>query len=217
MVHSEMIRISMELHRRKKGYNWGIIYWMLNDCWPAAAGWSLLDYYACPKPSYYTFKRGAKPVISTISLEDGRLSLHVCNDAMSRVSGSARLYVYDFKAKCELYCEYIPFSIAENASEKVFECDFAVFDAYLSESSLVMCDLVSELCEDRSFFIKDRYCDLDISYTEPNVILENETSISVTTDKFNPYVVLDVPYVLSDNCFALKPGEVKTLEKLSKI
>jgi len=217
LVHCDTIRLSMELYRRNKGYSWGLTYWMLNDCWPAAAGWSLIDYYACPKPAYYTFKRSAKPVIAAISEKNGKLSLHLCNDSLSSVSGNAKLYVYDFKSDRELWVKNIPFDVAENVSEKIFECDFADVDAYLSTSTVILCDIQSDLGDDRAFFIKDRFSDLELEYKAPVILSENDNEITVTAEYFDPYVTLDVPYLLSDNCFALKVGEKKTVKKLSRL
>lgn len=217
MLHCELIRLSMELYRRYKGYSWGLIYWMLNDCWPAAAGWSLIDYYACPKPAYYAFKRASKPVVASIWESDGRLSLHVCNDSLSTAEGSARLYVYDLKSETDLFSVNIPFSVGKNRSDKVFECDLSSIDALLSGYTVILCDLTSCIGDDRAFFVKDRFADLDIRYFEPMIVSETDTEITVTTNSFNPYVMLDAPYLLSDNCFALKAGEIKVINKLKRL
>ena len=214
MLHCELIRLSMELYRRRKGYSWGLVYWMLNDCWPAAAGWSLIDYYACPKPAYYAFKRSAKPVIASVFDDDGRLSLYVCNDSLRRVEGSARLYVHDFKANSDLYSVDIPVLIEENRTEKVFECDFATVDAILSDSTVILCDLTTNICDDRALFVKERFSDLDICYAEPIILSDTDSEITVTTDQFNPCVILDLPCLLSDNCFALKANEVRVIQKI---
>ena len=214
LVHCDLVRLSMELYRRNKGYSWGLTYWMLNDCWPAAAGWSLIDYYACPKPAYYTFKRSAKPVIAAVSEKCGKLSLHLCNDSLSSVSGNAKLYVYDFKNDRELWIKNISFNIAENASEKVFECDLSELDSLLCQNTVIICDLVSNAGDDRAFFVKDRFSDLDLEFTAPVILSETDDEYVITTEKFNPYVMIDVPYLLSDNCFALKAGEKKTIKKL---
>lgn len=214
LVHCETIRLSMELYRRNKGYSWGLTYWMLNDCWPAAAGWSLIDYYACPKPAYYTFMRSTKPVIAALSEKNGKFSLHVCNDALQGVTGNAKLYVHDFKENCDVWVKSIAFNVNENASEKIFECDFAELDALLNENTVILCDLESDLGCDRALFVKDRFSDLAIEFTTPVIVSEDENEYVITTENFNPYVVLDVPYLLSDNCFTLKAGEKKTVKKI---
>lgn len=56
----EWIRFTMEQLRREMWLQSGIIYWMYNDCWPAASGWALVDYYNKPKDAWYAFRRCAK-------------------------------------------------------------------------------------------------------------------------------------------------------------
>ena len=214
LIHCDLIRLSMELYRRNKGYSWGLTYWMLNDCWPAAAGWSLIDYYACPKPAYYTFKRSTAAVIASVSEKDGQLSVHVCNDSLSRAIGNARLYVHDFKQNRDVWEKNVEFSVAENASERVFECELSGLGTLLSENTIIICDLESNLGCDRAIFVKDRFCDLSLEFTAPVIVSETDDEYVITTEKFNPYVMIDVPFLLSDNCFALKAGEKKTIKKL---
>ena len=59
----EWLRLSFEQARRNEGFCNGMIYWMWNDCWAAAAGWSLVDYYCVPKAGFYSFKRCAWEVL----------------------------------------------------------------------------------------------------------------------------------------------------------
>ena len=65
-IHYEWIRLAMEQARRNIGFCNGIVFWMLNDCWPASAGWALIDYYGVPKSAYYAFRRLAKPTVLSI-------------------------------------------------------------------------------------------------------------------------------------------------------
>ena len=69
-IQYEWIRVSMENIRRNKGFINGIVYWMWNDCWPAASGWSIVDYYGLPKAAFYSFKRAVKPVMASIDYVD---------------------------------------------------------------------------------------------------------------------------------------------------
>ena len=41
----EWIRFTLGSARSNAWFNSGIVYWMLNDCWPAVIGWSVLDLY----------------------------------------------------------------------------------------------------------------------------------------------------------------------------
>mgnify|MGYP003290642707 CR=1 FL=1 len=85
-LQCELLRIAFEAHRRNKWFSSGILFWMLNDCWPSSSGWSLIDYYAMPKPAYYTFKRCAKPVIASIERSNGCYKVYVCNDTLKRIN-----------------------------------------------------------------------------------------------------------------------------------
>ena len=53
---------------------------MMNDCWPAASGWALIDYYNLPKNAFYAFKRCSKTMITSIDCNDGIYSIYVIND-----------------------------------------------------------------------------------------------------------------------------------------
>lgn len=98
----EWIRVSMENARRNQGFCGGILYWMLNDCWPAAAGWALLDYYARPKAGYYSFRRCAKPVMTSIDREGDMLNVYLCND--SPLSRTVRLSVHVLDYSRHSFC-----------------------------------------------------------------------------------------------------------------
>ena len=53
---------------------------MMNDCWPAASGWALIDYYNLPKNAFYAFKRCSKTMLASVDCDNGRYSVYVVND-----------------------------------------------------------------------------------------------------------------------------------------
>ena len=63
-IQYELVRKTMELYRREKWFSAGIVYWMLDDEWPAS-GWALIDYYGVPKAGYYAFAQTA-PLCATM-------------------------------------------------------------------------------------------------------------------------------------------------------
>jgi beta-mannosidase len=217
MLGCEWTRLAFELYRRNKGYSWGMLFWMLNDCWPAASGWAMIDYYACPKPSYYAFKRCAKQLMATISDSDGKLVMHICNDSLASVQGSASLYIYNVETGEERSIAEIKFAIGENSSKNVFECQYESLKDTMCEKDIILCDLYSTLGEDRAMLIPRRFADLGIKYCDPIVLSESDDELTVSTEAFIPYTMLDLPYLLSDNCFILKKGESKTIKKIKKL
>ena len=70
---------------------------MLNDCWPAAAGWSFLDYYNVPKAAFYSFKRCAAPIMASIDYENGVYRVYVSNDSLKDANVKLTLRSVDVK------------------------------------------------------------------------------------------------------------------------
>ena len=64
-VQYEWIRLTMEQYRREKWFSSGLIYWMLNDCWPAN-GWAIIDYYARPKAAWYAMRRSCQDCVCQV-------------------------------------------------------------------------------------------------------------------------------------------------------
>ncbi len=214
MLHCEWVRLSFELFRRNKWYSSGIIYWMFNDCWPAANGWSIIDYYAMPKPAYYVFKRCAQPLLCCLAGKDENFEVRISNDSLNGANGTCKLYLYDFK-ECKNISEYnFDFAISENCSDTVFSLDYAEIENKFTENTILLCDVISDLNNDRAFFIPLRFKDIDFTYNKVRIIEEDETSITVTADEFAPFAIIDVPYYLEENCFPIKKGEVKKIKKL---
>lgn len=208
MVQCEWIRLTFEAHRRNKWYSSGLIYWMMNDCWPAANGWSIIDYYAKPKPAYYIFKRCAKSVVASIEKKDGKLNIYVSNDKLEKCTGKGNLYLYDFKENKKLVEKSFDFTVEENEAGKVYECDFAEFD----KQGIILCDIESNINDDRAFYVGN-FSKTGLAYKDAEIIAEDNESITVKADEFIPYVMLDVPYELEDNCFTMLSGEIRKLMK----
>lgn len=75
----ELVRLTVCNARRDLWFCSGILYWMLNDCWPAAMGWSLCDYYAQEKAGLFALRQYAQPVSVSIQPENGGLRICIGN------------------------------------------------------------------------------------------------------------------------------------------
>jgi beta-mannosidase len=216
MLHTEWVRISMELFRRNKWYSSGIIYWMFNDCWPAANGWSIVDYYAMPKPAYYIFKRCAQNILCCLERKNNKLEVRISNDSLVASSGNGRLYVYDFVDDRDLISFDFEYAIDKNTAECVYSVDYSEIKNVLSSSTVVLCDINDALNCDRAHWIPSRYTDLDITYSDVCILEETCDSITLKADEFTPFAIIDVPYILEENCFPMKKGEIKKIKKIKE-
>ncbi len=213
MLQCEWIRITFEAHRRNKWFSSGLLYWMFNDCWPAANGWSIIDYYTNPKPAYYTFKRCAQPVVASIGNEDGKIRVYISNDSLENCSGNGVLYLYDFKKNNKSLERNFKFEVEKNSAGIYYEADFAEFEKEITAHTVIICDVQSSINSDRTFYVKDGMSSLDIIYEDVKIIKEDADSITVEADEFSPYALIDVPYLLEENCFTMLKGETKTIMK----
>lgn len=202
-IQYEWLRISFENARREKEYCSGVLYWMLNDCWPAACGWSLVDYYGIPKDAYYSFKRAAKPIILSVDFEDGAYKVHICNDGNGTtvsliwhaVSKNGKtVYTSDaIKAEAPAHKSYIALEIKESQVPKD-------------------CFIVAEIENgDRTFYKKGA---LEISPCNDRIeilSLENDC-VKVKANTYVHAVEFEGEAVFEDSCFSMLAGEEREIK-----
>ena len=204
-VQREWIRVTLEQARRDKALCSGIIYWMMNDCWPAAAGWALIDFYGRPKEGYFGFRRAAAPVIGSIDREGDRLLVYVTSD--SPRDTSVRLTLTHLCAdlrtvKEQRTCEYI--AKAGQSAPVLTET------APLAEGELLVLDLCGEGVCDRTFY-RDGALPLcpceGVTYTVDGTA----HTVTVTATDYAHAVLIDGDLIPEDSGFSLLPGECRTL------
>ena len=196
----EWVRITMENVRRNLGFVNGLIYWMWNDCWPASAGWALVDYYCLPKASFYSFKRCAGELIASIS-KSNEYDIFLCNDGLSDRQVTFRLFyikggkvfpIADHKADIEA-----------QTSKKVYGLPLE----NLPEGAMLICDISSEVGCDRAFYIEGALPMVKCS--APDIVEQDENSITLTAAEYTHAVELEGEFIFDDNYFSLLPGEKK--------
>lgn len=205
-VQYEWIRITMELYRREKGFSSGLIYWMLNDCWPAS-GWAIIDYYARPKAAWYGFRRTAAPVVAAIDFANGKYRLHVCCDGQKAVSGSARLFLQPFDRAEPLREVKTDFHMDANACGVVLEAELPAADAH----SLLMAEISGDGFFDRTWFFEVRPQDCAFPGEAPEVVAQTDDSITLRARRYVHAVSLDGEAWFEDNFFSMLPGEERTI------
>ena len=199
----EWVRVTLEQLRREAWFCSGMVYWMLNDCWPAASGWSIIDFYNLPKDAYYAFKRcSGKLVISFDKTDDGKISLYA--SAKGDEICGASVTVYKLKgAKAEKIhegvCDTIP-----DGSRIVY-----TYAEELADGEVLIADIKSCDASDRTFYkngslkIKPAAATLKVN--------KKERTVTVSSDEYIHAIELTADAIFSDNCFSLLPGEERTV------
>ncbi len=197
----------MENARRNKGFCNGILYWMLNDCWPAASGWSIIDYFTRPKAAWYSFRRCAKPLIASVDRQNDLLLVYSCNDgteekwvqmrvsAISCSSGATRMLA-DELVFCPAEKSAVVMTIPANQ---------------LADDEVLICQMGEE---DQAFY---RHGKLPIVPVDAPTVLElKDGCIMVRSDRYIHVVRLEGDCEFSDNYFPMLPGEIRTIEYTGK-
>jgi beta-mannosidase len=67
-VQAFALQTAVEHYRRRKYECSGVMFWQLNEPWPAIS-WSVIDYYRRPKMAYHTLKDIYNPVLVSLKYE----------------------------------------------------------------------------------------------------------------------------------------------------
>ena len=212
MLQCDWVRISLELFRRNQWYSSGIIYWMLNDCWPAANGWSILDYYTQPKPAFYAFKRAAAPVMGSVFKEPGHYTISVCNNTLDSTAVEGRVYTYNIVTGEEGFSRSFHVTAPANGAQVVLE--LPAEETMLDTRTVLLLDLQAGTHFDRAFFLPAHYAQMDFCFGQPRILEDLADSVVVTCDETQPFAMIDLPDLLEENCFFLKKGEVRKIPKV---
>jgi len=210
-IQYEWVRVIFENIRRNIGFCNGLVFWMFTDCWPAALGWSFVDYYCMPKASFYAFKRCAGEVNGSVAKEGEHYTAYASNICEKEVSVKAKAYLLK-RSNGFSVCDKCEFEISCNGHSA---CGYKLpWDA--CSDNLVVCKFEANGIEDTAFY-KDGALNITDCSSDITVVNRTENSITVNAKKYIHAVELEGDYVFSDNYFSLLPEEERTvtLEKLA--
>ncbi len=203
-IQYEWVRVQMEQARRERGFCDGIIFWMMNDCWPAAAGWSLIDYYGIPKDAYYAFLRCGKPVITSIEREGDSYRVLAAGNGARTYAIEGSVWLLDTASGAQQRLSDFSCSVEPLRAAEVFR-----YDTPLRRGEVLICDIKGDFGSDRSFYKEGA---LTLHRTEASVCIDKKAhSISVRAEDYIHALTLTGEVLFSENCFSLLPGEQKAV------
>ncbi|MFR1517938.1 MAG: glycosyl hydrolase 2 galactose-binding domain-containing protein [Clostridia bacterium] len=205
-IQYEWMRLTMELYRRNQGFCSGVVYWMLDDCWPAASGWALIDYYGVPKAAYYAFQKAAGHVLASFDRgADGALELYAANDTAEAVPATLILTRIGENGAAEKTISYQA-EIPANASACVLRVPEELAPG---REKLLVCDLRSNAGFYRAFY---REGGLPLEECADGIRIRQEAgSVTIRASSYVHTVALDAAAIFEDNFFSLLPGETRTI------
>jgi beta-mannosidase len=210
-VQYEWLRVSLERVLREKWFSSGVIYWMLNDCWPASAGWSIIDYYCNPKAAYYSLKRCCKNLVLSIDKENDSYNIHVCNNCREKSIRIKYMLVDKNGSICKTF-EEVNFNAPNNASEVAVRIDKSA----VSNDCFIVAEAYGADLLDRAFY-KDGTLNMYRSDERIESVKIDTSSITIKANSYIHAIKLCGDAKFEENWFSLMPGETITvnLEKES--
>ncbi len=226
-LQCEWVRLSMELYRRNAWFSSGMIYWMFNECWPAGAGWGLVDYDGAPQPSFYAFQRAVRPVIASVEEKNGGIRCVVSNLASAPARGRWRLYAYDIVDGTETAVAAGEGELAApGEAATVWTGRADTLPVPVDARHVLLCDLECDASapgareagtpsRDRAFLALRDWQEMAWpDYAEPLVAENSDGTVSVTARATTPVLLLDRPDLrLADDCMFLKKGETSVIRR----
>ena len=197
----EWVRLTLGNARSNLWFNSGIVYWMLNDCWPAAVGWSFCDYYNREKAGYYAIKAHGRNVTSFVEKAEKGYKLHVTNILAGEVQCQVRAMVLDLKT---------------NHMRPVLEEDVILageqkewsIDLQLQEQEMIISEVWAEGIFQRNWYKEG----LPILKPCESVHMSRTSeSIEVWSESYVHVVEIEGVEGLEDNYFSLLPGERRVI------
>jgi len=215
ICQAEGLKFGIEHYRRRKFHCSGTLFWQWNDCWPGLS-WSVLDYYAFPKASYFFAKRAYAPVLATAHDEaDGAVSLWVTNDTLSPLADTLEWQLMGFTGEVTSRGQ-VEVRVGPNCAQRVACLDSETLgDGSRCEQVLWLRGLDGVLPENRHLFVEIK----DLVRARPKVDITWERDgdslvAHLRSDGYAYFVWLFVPVEgmrYSDNWFDLPAGQTKTV------
>jgi len=215
---AEALKYGVEHYRRRKGRNWGTLFWQLNDCWPAQS-WAVIDSEGEPKAAYFACKKFYAPVLLSLVRDGDTATAHLVSDLLLPVSGSLTWTLATLDGET-LAAETIEVSVDANSAASVGtfslaaasgkERDVYVSAKFTATDGSASADNFLLLAEPKDLRTANPELSLTVAETDGGF------SITVSAQKFAPYLWLrrtdngPLPG-LSDNFFHLQPSETRTL------
>lgn len=214
--HAEMMIRCVEHYRRQKWLCSGNAFWMFNAAY-TALDWSLVDYYAVPKPAFYAAKRANRAVLPVIGRYRDRLDAYVINDTRQEWAGTLELAVRTFNGR-SLYHARRAVTVSANNSECFLTVALKKLGAFDPGACFVQTAFTSR---DRSLQVTnhrflERYKALKLLAADVRLrpVAGSKNAFQLSSTRFARWVSLtpcDEHNRPDDNFFDLLPGEKKVV------
>ncbi|MFH1613685.1 MAG: glycoside hydrolase family 2 protein [Planctomycetota bacterium] len=223
LTQARGIKICVEHLRANPGINSGMLFWQLNDCFPAIS-WAAIDYQRTPKALYYYARRfyspiivvitpGKNPVIQAAPALASLIHSIVINDSPRPLTGILDCRVMDFYGNATDQVSF-PLSIAPFTCSTQIKLPQVMAQPKNPDSCFLLAELRNDqtlISQNSFFYLPDKYINLPDAEIETQLEKagDNQYMLSLVSNVFAKDVRIKVPIQASveDNFIDLMPGK----------
>ena len=200
-IQYEWVRISLGNARSNAWFNSGIIYWMLNDCWPATMGWSILDYYTRPKCGFYAVKAFGTNTNLYITKESKGYNVNISN-----------ISERDRKVKFKIGIVNLKTNIYNELRKEIIDIPCGVIskkmDITLSNKEILIAEIEDGNSSRRNWYKEGLPL---LKKSEDFMWKVNGNILEVWSETYIHVVEIECGKVIEDNYFSLLPREKRII------
>lgn len=195
-------------YRRRMFSSSAAIFWMYNDSWPVANGWSIVDYYNRRKLPYYSVRRAFQPVNVVVVEDSTSFKIYGVNDNPVDWTGQVQFGVFETKRPL-LINQQKKCVIRSNSSTIIASIDKKTMDSSQWVGAGVFVRLLNP---DKTVFAQNRMFNVkfkDLAWHKPDILIERRGKTAVFKSSvyvWSACIDLDGEKELPDNNFDLIPN-----------
>ncbi|HLL90607.1 MAG TPA: hypothetical protein VK324_15005 [Tepidisphaeraceae bacterium] len=208
IVQAEGLREYVDNFRRRMFDSGAAIFWMFNDCWPAARSWTIVDYHLNRTPGFYHVKRAMQPVGVVLAEVDDEVVVFGVNDTRDAVRADLRFGLFTLDGRYPLDRSE-PVTLSPNASTRLAAFPRSAWADPSTQLAFAVLARGGELIA-RNRLILPFYKDLKWPDQPPRVevvVREGRAVFASERFAFNVCLDLDGTAPLADNMFDVYPGQ----------
>ena len=210
------MKYAIEHWRRNMPRTMGVIYWQLNDTWPAPS-WSSIDYFCRWKALHYMARNFFNSIIisGVENTKSNELEIHITSDLYNKIPVEAICEVTDLNGQI-LYSKSFKTETATPGNIKISTvCLKNIIEQYGSKNILVWLELQSNgktISTNFVNFEKPKYLELKKTNISTNISKLDNYSYEITLNTNIPALwtwleLKNTDTIFSDNFFHLRPGK----------
>jgi len=190
----------------------GDLIWMYNDAWPEC-GWTTVDYYLTRKISFYFLRRAFAPKKIIVRVFNGKYFITVLNETGHDLNVEMEYGYMSFDGKT-VDVKTMPLSLKKHSFNEI-----EGFDASENlKTGFYFAKILNDGGFDSATSLRGYYRSYDFAEFKAEIVSDvqdgNDRLVTVRAKTYVPFVQIvceDDRVKLSDNFFALLPGEEKSL------